>query len=463
VIHRRTSRAALLFFFASLSAGAAGQDIEEPPSARAFAEPIPATSDGDRLFPEFKRDDFHGYVWTRLRFRTTGSDTDLDILESALLDIGDPERSRFTASLLGDAMLDIGGQPARSPFFSIQDTFDSPLNGRLLHAYVDLNRTGPFSRVRGGRQESPVLPEIPVIDGLSARTEPFTSWNVRLDAFGGVPSHLYESNPSGDWIAALGVETEPARGSFAAFHAGRVRDSLVDADRLDTFTVLEASQQVLRDFLFSTRVTSLSEGFRDLDLRGSYANSDSGWRGQLSWFALLRTQKQLVTEFDPFFPLLREENAYSELRALLSKDLGERFTLEGSFASRQLHDDGNEGPFNHEFWRLSLTPTIHDWPVADTDVSVTGELWEGEDRAVRTVAFDVSHDFSKQLRASAGTEYALFEFSPFFGEEREDVETVYLRGFYALTAALRADASVDWETDSLDDYVTVRLGLRWRF
>ncbi|MBI1849557.1 MAG: hypothetical protein HYR85_04380 [Planctomycetes bacterium] len=415
------------------------------------------------LFPEFERESIHGYLWTRYRLRTSNRESDQDFFENLLLDVGDPKKSRLTASVLAELSEDVDGRRSPSALFSVKDTFSNNVNGRLLHAYVDLNHLGPIERIRGGRQESSVLPEVPLFDGATVESETFTSWNLRLRAFGGVPTHLYESSPTGDGIAAAGIEVEPPTGTWASFHMGRVRDELVLSTDTQTFAVLEASQRITTDLRVSGRATSLTAGLRDLDVHASYANSDDGWRGQVSYFALVRTQRELVTEFDPFFAVLKEEDAYSEWRMLLSKDLGERLTIEGGVWFRELRQQEDEGAFNHDFRRVYLTPTLHDWPLDDTDLSVTAELWEGENQAVRTYGLEASHVFSKDLRASLGSEYALFKFSPFFGEERQDVRTAFARAYYDVTESLRADVGVEFETDQQDSYRTLRVGLRWRF
>jgi hypothetical protein len=189
----------------------------------------------------------------------------------------------------------------------------------------------------------------------------------------------------------------------------------------------------------------------------------SGFSGQISYFTLLKTQRQLVTELDPFFEILVEERPYHEGRVLLAKDFGERWTLEGGMWIRELDDDDKEGTFNHEYRRYFMTPILHDWPLDKSDLSVTAELWEGERQAVRTYGLEITHDFSDDLQIELGSEYALFKFSPAFGEEREQVRTVYLRGNYDLTENLLADLRLEFESDDSDTYRTLRAGLRWRF
>jgi hypothetical protein len=449
---------------------ASARALAEPPSPPAAGDPevpaesaVPASPEGYRLFPEFSRDDVHGFVWTRYRLRATNHESDQDAYQNLLLDVGDPKKSRVTLSLLASWSADLDGHGRRNALFSVQDTFSDPINGRLLHAYVDVHRLGPVERVRGGRQTSALFPEVPLFDGVSIESRAFTSWNWRFRAFAGVPTHLYESSPSGDSIFGGGVETEPAAGTWAALHAARIRDALVLSTETDTLVALEASQRLWRDVLLAGRATSADENVRDLTARASYAGTDLGLRAQLSYFTLVKTQRQLVTELDPFFSIIREERPYHEWRVLVSKDFGERWTVEGGAWLRELDEDSDESAFNHEFRRFFVTPALHDWPLEGTHASVTAELWEAEDQAVRTYGFDLTQDIGKRVRASVGSEYALFKFSPFFGEEREQVRSVYLRGSADLTSTLRADVALSLESDDRDTYRTLLVGLRWRF
>ena len=47
--------------------------------------------------------------------------------------------------------------------------------------------------------------------------------------------------------------------------------------------------------------------------------------------------------------------------------------------------------------------------------------------------------------------------------DNEDDTTIYLRGRWDITDNVRGDLDLAWETDSLDTYRTVRVGVAWSF
>ncbi|MEW6744938.1 MAG: hypothetical protein AB1486_19465 [Planctomycetota bacterium] len=442
------------------------QEEEVPPAApgsESGAATEMSPTPPETFLPRLELTDLEGYVRTRYRLRATYDETDQDVSQDISLMWGDPKRHRLTFSVLGEWSWDADGRDDPSSLYSIEDTFDSRVNGRLLRAWADLNRLGPLERLRFGRQELPSLPEVPLFDGVCVETHPLTGWNLRFRSFGGVPTHLYESSPSGDSLFGLGVETEPTSSTWAALTVANVRDSLVSSTERDNFVALELTQRILPQFRVSGRATVVEDEVRDLNLRAAYSDSDLGCSAQASYFTLLTTQRQLVTEFDPFFTILKEERPYHEWRVLLSKDIGERWTVEAGFSLRELRDDDEEGAFNHEYRRFHLTPTLHDWPLSSMDLSLTAELWEAEDQAFRSVGFEAAKDVTDDLRVELGSEFELFKFDPLLGDEREDVRSHYVKGQYELSDAVRTEVGLAFESDEQDTYRTMQVGLRWRF
>lgn len=453
--------APLVLAWAPLSA--AEESADEPPApppAMAEEPPNPLT---EGFFPGFVREDFRGSLWTRYRLRFTPDESDQDFTQNLALDIGDPAKHGVTFTFLGEWSWDIDGVDDPSALYQIEDTFDSSVNGRLLNAYADLHRLGAVEKIRIGRQDLGLVPEVPIFDGAEAETVAFTSWKLRFHAFGGIPSHLYESSSDGDSVFGAGVETEPRDGTYAALTYAHIEDELsLDSEQAD-FIILDARQRILRPVSFTGRLTALEGDLRDLLLRLFAADAETGWNGQLSYFTLLDTQKRLVTELDPYYEILLEEDPYHDGRILVSKDMGENFTLTGEVAIRELESDSDEGDFNHEFRRYALVPQVHDWPLEDTEISVTGEIWDTDDENIQTYGFAISHEFDDDIRADLGTEYALYKFDPLLADELDHVRSVYLRGRYDIDEALSVDLRLEIERDDTDTYNTMRVGLLWRF
>src|SRR4029434_9460838 len=129
---------------------------------------------------------------------------------SLLLNIGKPERDTITFTFQGQAFYDLDLNHPDSAFYSVQDTYDSRLTTQLLQAYAELHRLDFIESVKIGRQDWSLIPEVALVDGISASTIAFTSWHLRFTALAGVPTHLYESSSSGDSIYGGGVEVQPA-------------------------------------------------------------------------------------------------------------------------------------------------------------------------------------------------------------------------------------------------------------
>ncbi|MEW6743650.1 MAG: hypothetical protein AB1486_12915 [Planctomycetota bacterium] len=430
-----------------------GNESEAPPPG--------ATATEDEAPLSFQ--DLSGYLQGRYRARATSDDDDQDAYLSILLNGGDPQRHKLTFSVMGSFSSDIDGRDSPSDFDSIEDTYSSRAHGRLLRAYLDVNRIGFLERVRGGRQDLVAIPEVSLFDGLLAETLPTTGWKAKFRAFAGVPTHLYESSPSGDSLFGAGVEAEPTEELWAALHVARIRDELLYSTEANELVALEARQRLTEVLSVSGRMTAVEGNTRDLTARLSYADALNSWRGSLQYFALLRTQRTLVTGLDPYTAVMKEERPHQTVNLLLEKDIDSMWTLGGGLSMRELTDDDEESTFNHEWRRLFVTPSLRGWPDQATDLSVTGELWEAEDQLYRTAGFAVGRDFSKDLRAELGSEYALFKFNEALGEEHEQVRTGYLRTRYDLRKDLRVDLDLELERDDQDTYRTLTLGLRWRF
>ena len=56
--------------------------------------PPPSAGEPEHFFPTFERSDFQGSLWTSYRYRSTYHDSDQDLYQSLLLNIGNPERDR---------------------------------------------------------------------------------------------------------------------------------------------------------------------------------------------------------------------------------------------------------------------------------------------------------------------------------------------------------------------------------
>ncbi len=97
------------------------------------------------------------------------------------------------------------------------------------------------------------------------------------------------------------------------------------------------------------------------------------------------------------------------------------------------------------------------------EFSLIGELWEAEAQSYRTFGALYSQKIGDKLDIDLGSEYSLYKFSQFFGDENEDVRTWFLRARYDISekSSLRIDFS--WEVDDRDTYKILSFKHVWRF
>src|SRR5262245_20498693 len=166
--------------------------------ARPGEEPAPAPRQETAL--PFVR----GQLVSRYWLRWTGSHSDQDLYETLMLDVGNEDHDAVTGHFLGRLAADIDGHGGgASPFFSLQDTRNGPVDVQIYEAYADLHMVPGIELLRAGRQTIVDTPELAFFDGVHCRTSPVAGGELQFGAYGGVSTHLYESSPEGDWTAGL--------------------------------------------------------------------------------------------------------------------------------------------------------------------------------------------------------------------------------------------------------------------
>lgn len=140
--------------------------------------------------------------------------------------------------------------------------------------------------------------------------------------------------------------------------------------------------------------------------------------------------------------------------------------LQGGIDLRELENDTEEGPFNREFRRYFLTPTVNAWPWPPIAWSVTVEMWDvpgQDDGDIATAGFEMTVQVSPDLKLAAGSAYTLYTFDELLNEERENVRTLYARATAALRQDLKGELGVQFEDAEIDDFWTLKVGLTQSF
>jgi hypothetical protein len=443
---------------ATSGAAAAAASSGEPkraPSPAAAGAPMPAPSrdaseDGLPV---------HGSLQVRYRGRKTGDSEDHDGYATLAVDVGDPERHSFTAHVMGRGWIDLGGDDPSDEFFGPDDTFGKG-HAILYFAYVDAHGLESVERLRVGRQQIWETPAFLVFDGI--RLEPKELGGVRYGAYGGLRSQYYGESTPDDLVGGVWGETRPWDG-------GRLRlDWMVleDDERLgngrNDLLGVDLRQLVGERLTLEGEFTALEGDARDLRLRAHYLEPESDIMLQTTYYTLLETQRQQALEVDPYFAALGEHFPFEQVGVLASKGFGDALNVNVGVDSRWLDDEGDVGEFNHEFERYYLSTVFTELFVEGLELTLTADYWDDDQQDIRTWGADLHQELGA-FDASLGSYYSLYKYDLFLATERDDVRTYYTKVRYDHDDSMSMDLALDYEDDDFEEYVTLRLGVRWLF
>ncbi len=413
-----------------------------------------------------------GTFTNRYRLRLTSSRSDQDFFQVLSLRAGNPEKNKLSGAFLGRLSEDIDGRSPRDsfhPFSEITDTYNSNVNGRFYLGYADLRHFGWMDRarleaIRGGRQSFDESAETFIFDGGRIDTRAMERlMNLRLSAYGGLPVHYYESSTSGDAVGGAGAEASPFDRTRLRADYTFIKDKRAGFDGENNLVSLALWQGVGERINLHGRYNNLDGESRDYLVRGAYREASQDLLLQASFHHVLETLRDLSTELDPYFSILRDYRPYWEVDLRASKGLGEHFLVDAGASLRELIDDADEGTFNHEFRRYYLTPSSRSWPVEGMNLSLTGEVWDSRGDRVYSAGGEVSQRFLKVLVASFGTFYSLYKVDFLSGDERTHDRTFYWKLDYQVLRDLKLTALYELERDDSFTYHTIEVGLRYSF
>ena len=390
-----------------------------------------------------------GEAYLRYHFRDGSSEetgSDQDLYQYLSLGVGDPYEDRFSGAFFGRLYEDIDGVQdvfGYQPFESIDDTYEHKVHGQLYHAYLDAARVGPIRKLRAGRQfyygteslhfdglfvDVPVK-GVPVLQGLT------------LKAFGGVPVHLYESDPSGDWLAGAAFEVRPCDGTRIRLDYAHVRDegggvslsTLVPEQENDLYSVSVTHRTLDRVTLYG-QSSFLDDDWRDLSARAVMVFEPWDLTIRSTYYYLAMSETLNTIDLDHYTAIANTYHPYHQFGLSAYKGLGEHFAVEVDLAFRVLGDDDDEGAFNHQFDRYRFSAMSYDVPLAGLDLVFFLDYWETResrsDRAsqqILALGGEIQKELFETLQLSCGTDYSRYKYDAFSPDEREDVQTYYGR------------------------------------
>lgn len=447
---------------------------EVPRPAEAGSEEAPADPGDEEARAETEDEEapsflsnIHGDLLTRYVLRTRESETDQDFYQTLRVWGRDSEDGRFRFLLHGLLTWDIDGRAGSEVFADRGNLFDSSAHGYLYSAYVeahDLPR-GWVERIRAGRQFV-YAPETFHFDGATMKT---ASWGgISARGLVGVPVHLYESSPRGDFLAGGGLSYEPWDWARLGADYVHVEDKRIEPDRTedretDDLFSIHALARVSTHTRAGGAVSWINDQFRRVDGR-----VHSHWvKGGLSGGIRLTYQPETLREFSfdlsPFFHVLTESRPYYQVLANVEKHVTEDLSLEVGGSVRQLLDDDDEGNFNREFTRAFAAVHATDIPVEKVSVSLIGEAWFTEIDDVYSLGGDVSWRPAARWKASTGYYFSLFKIDRVTLDEREDVQTYFVKVKGPVVGPVTFDVAYEMELGEGPTFHIVETGVRVSF
>ncbi len=415
--------------------------------------------------------DMSGRLSTQYRYRSTDHDSDQDLYQYLDLTLGDPYTAKVTASMFARGTADIDGRhdvDGHYVFDSITDAYESNINGRIYYAHLDFHRIKNLDRVTLGRQIMYETPVVIYFDGARVETaEAKEAGNLKLGLYGGMPVNLYETDPDNKEDALYGtfVQARPIRGGKLRLNWTHVDDKHLYGEDNDDFISLDLAQS-LGDYLrLDGSYTFLEDQSRDWQGRAVYYHPGRDLMLQGSFYQLLETQKQESITFDPLYAPALEHHPYWQASLLASKGTGENFGVDAGADLRRLKDEEDRSDFNHGFERYFITLYVYDLVADGLEISATGEVWDSEDQVelIQTYGADVSYEASENLKTSAGTYYALYEYDYYLDREEEQARTYYARVRYHRRQGLGFGLSYEYEENRFDDFSVLKADIKCLF
>jgi len=417
--------------------------------------------------------DMHGKISAQYRLRTMDDESDEDVYAYGLLDLGDPYKDKVSFHIFGRGAWDVDGdfdQDEAYVFDSIEDTYDDPASGRLYYAYLDVHRVKNISLIRLGRQLVYETPVTLYFDGARVETAEVKELaNLKAGAYGGPPVHLYESyenNTEEDMVYGAFVQARPWKGGRVRFDWTHATDDYVyeDDEQDDDLYGVSVWQALHEYFRVRGRYTFYADEARDATGWATFYQPEWDLLVQGSYYELLDTEEVHALEFDPLYGSLFEYHPYWQARLMASKGFGENFMIEGGADMRRLKDEDDMSNFNHEFTRYWGTVYLLDL-VEGFELSGTGEVWDSEDQLeyIESWGADLTYRRGRDIKASIGSYYSLYEYDIYLDEEKTEVQTYYAKARYRPETGFNFGASYEYEVDDFDDYQTVQVELGYSF
>jgi hypothetical protein len=450
---------------AAAQAAPAAAQAEPAATQNAPAQPAPVPTPAAGEKPVVGAEEgahVEGFVSARLVSRWTDGDSDLDLTSVVALDWSDPRHAWIRAHFEGRITADLDGKTSGSQYNGLSDLNNQSLDFDLYSAYADILPADGLGRLRIGRQFEIDTPEIVHYDGLSFVTNPSGDKEFIAGAYVGIPVRLYADRSERRSVFGVYAEERPWEGGRARFDWMHLEDDTL-ADSGNGILGLGLWQQFHGGWSGEAQYTRLEDQDRDLRLHAQWTSPNSGFTGRVDWYQQFQTLNQLPQDIDPYTEILLELFPYQQFGASISTELGSKLQLDLAADARRVSDSADLGEFNRDWERYRSTLVFLGLFAPQLDLSLFGDLWDGDNRDTEAWGFDLAYDTREEWKFGAGSYYSLYKYDMFLNSERDDVRTWYARANWKVGPKLTLELVYDYEDDDLQQYNALRGGAVWRF
>ena len=434
---------------APLRAQQKGEPVEDLPPDLVVSEPV---------FP------IHGSLWARVRSRATSDEDDTDLFTNLRVDFGDVDQFGFAGRIAGVGLADLDGrEDGEYSFYGTYDSYSSRVQGRLHLAYIDMPEKGVFDVIRLGRQQLYNTPEFAWFDGLSVEHGVRKNGDCVVGAFVGAPVRLFKIGGGNDIVSGMHAEFGPWEAAHLRLDYMRFEDESLIGKGANDLLEAKLRQAIYPGVELSGSYSNLDTCDRDMEFALTSYGLGQDLVIRASWYELLEPQGSLANELDPFTSSTYQLNPYKQGRFLISKGFGESLVLEAGLDARRVSNDADKAEFNRDFERYHFSSIFFDLGGTGVDLTTTVESLRSTDTDTDTWALNLEKELADGTRLSLGSDYALYKYDQFIDAERDNVRSYYIGLRHAWRDDLMIDLDYVYESDDLDEYNTIRIGMRWSF
>ena len=399
--------------------------------------------------------------------------SDQDIYSLLRLDLTSTKEKGFEFHFLGSGRADLDGHQDQTGFYPLEDTgnaYDRPVQGYLLEAHLDMNKPLPLlTQLRLGRQ-SGTRDELVFFDGLAVD---FGNDKVALSLYGGATIYYYEIDNrwGNDTIQGAGLDLTPFTFSTLSLDYLETKDKREIAGQQDTLTDRLASAKLLLRIPPVTRLTgkyrTINGDPRDVSVRATTVWADAGGNLSAGYFRQFRAQNELTNEFALFYDVIGRSSPYESYDVKLRQFIATRIAIDAGYFSRKLLKETDQSVFDKDFSRAFVDVELSGCVLAGLSCMAIGEQWKSKNNKYDSMGFDASYAWrrknGKEAKISVGTYYSLYKYDYYIDPGvRDKVRTYYLNVQHPFTKAFSMNGGYEYE-DSIENYTTVKVGMRYDF